>query len=331
MSAILVLALAVVAVNFAPSQTKIHTSASSVSSTTTLGNSSLNQGSTTSNNVVESSTTSTSLLESTTYVTSSTCSSVTSSAVTNTSSTVNGLAISLVIAQPVACFLTLSSATFVSNETFPLTVTSPQSTSVQLQALNVPQGVLVYFEPTEVTATPNGAAATMTIAGAVQPFTSGGADASMLVEAAAGNLSVSLNIQLIVAPLSIISSSLTPTTLHEFLTNENGPSYQTYGIVYGPAGAATYSPLPVSFSVTGMLVNGDVVALPSWFQLLNANFTFSLLPDQPIYFVMASNAISAPPGTYQLVVQENIDGASYSTVMSLIVVAPIGPVQLPSP
>jgi hypothetical protein len=170
----------------------------------------------------------------------------------------------------------------------------------------------------------------MTIAGAVRPFTPVDGRPILGIEAAAGNLSVSLGMQLQVAPLSIVSSSSTPMVFYELQTsaNVNQTSDQTYGIAYQPQGNAPSSPFPVSFSVTGMLVNGDVIALPTWLHLLNPNQSFSLLPDRPIYFVMRLMVVSAPPGTYQLAVQETVGGNSYSGIWSLVVFAPV---QQPNP
>ncbi len=214
---------------------------------------------------------------------------------------------------------------FVAYEEFPIAVYSNEIMNITLKALNVPDGVFVKFVPEHLlNVGPDGASATMILAGAVKPFTEPIPDTkTMIIQAESSNGNSAG------APLLIIQTH-NLTILHtagpiwfpkSIEININGNIFGVFGVVYDPEGVSDRS-LSVNLSILGLLKDGKILPLPSWLQMDIPTHSFSLNATEPFYFIIKANTSSAAVGTHTIAIDEIINGEHFTQNLQVTVIEP---------
>jgi hypothetical protein len=212
----------------------------------------------------------------------------------------------------------------VSYEEFPITVRSQDVTNISLTALDIPNGVWVKFMPSIL---PNvdskGTGAEMILAGAVKPLTPGTRNTSIIIQTTNSKNVSSLvdfpiiqtqNLTIMDSP-SIINlvAGLNPTT--------NSSAFTAYGVVYDSLKPALNESLNVKLSVIGLNSDSGVVPLPNWLKVSLPMSDFTLQINQPYYFSIGVTTQSAPAGSVEVVIRENIAWNTYYEYLNVTIFA----------
>jgi hypothetical protein len=59
--------------------------------------------------------------------------------------------------------------------------------------------------------------------------------------------------------------------------------------------------------------------MPQWLQILNKSGSFVLAPQEVTYFQIGVKTSSAPPGSYDLEIQETIAGQTFETNLTVVI------------
>jgi hypothetical protein len=214
------------------------------------------------------------------------------------------------------------STSFPASELIPLTVSSSIPSQVCMSETYAPRGVWVHFSPSVVSATPNGTTTQLILAGAVQS-TSKGPNSTLVVQADSGASSVSsLSIPIIfIQNLTVLHTTGPlgfPSPLMMYSTDKSTP---IFGVVYDPSSVSSNSSIGVTFSINGM-GNGSLAPMPDWLTVTPLNTSITLSPYMPEYFEFVARAHSAPAGTYEVQVGEQIEGTVYNSTLTIVVTPP---------
>jgi len=227
--------------------------------------------------------------------------------------------VSLSLGEPITKIINFSyeggSTTFPATENVPLTVTSAFPVKVCLSAVDVPTGVWLHFDPQVVEATPNGTVAQIVLAGAVEaPH---GGSSTVILQATNGTSPLgSLRIELDPFQQMAVMNSIGPLGLLTATQSDpSGTQALVQGAVYDPS-VGSNSSISVAFSVDGMLNSSDD-SMPFFLTVTPLNATMILSPDVPAYFSFAVRTSSAPPGTYQIRIGEEIEGQTYHATLTV--------------
>ena len=228
---------------------------------------------------------------------------------------------------------------FVGYETFPVTIQAAPGTDVTLQTGGVlasPQladegngTVWTSFNPPSVTTGPSGAAtSTLTLAGAVMPFTSvsnGSTDALPIIAQASGSVSVA---NLTIVPTDSVEAVMRapgpfPLPASESASGSSNVDLFPFGVVYSPGPGAAPQPLNVSVDVLGSWSNGAVAPLPQSISVVVDQTDLSVPPDELIFLAIDINttATNDTQTAYNLTLalRETVNGQSYTETLALSV------------
>jgi hypothetical protein len=219
-----------------------------------------------------------------------------------------------------------SSSIFVESEVFPLTLTSPTDVGVNLTAQDVPQNVWVHFIPSELTVSPNGTLARMTISGGVQ-FAGPSINETMMVGATYGDASTLIPFTFVrTFNISVVQSASYPVEFPTPLTTSSDSiTVSPYAAVYDPSASSDAPSVTAGISVLGLLAkNGTVMSMPSWLQVSFSNSSLLLTSNEPGFFMVAANTTtSAPYGTYQIAIAETLAGGHQAIVPLTVIIGPL--------
>jgi hypothetical protein len=173
-------------------------------------------------------------------------------------------------------------------EIVPITVYSPRTTAVNLASLTLDQGGWLKILPSYLPSVgPQGANATIYMVG-VGPTTNQFNNSLFIGASGADGLTGDAVIPIEGSTSVAAVSGPGPVSLSAGGGLACPPCMETVGLVYDPANGSSKSPMPVTFSVEGLVsANGSIVPLPSW---LDAGF-----PAQNVSF-----GSSTPPRTTTL-------------------------------
>ncbi|MDA4135069.1 MAG: hypothetical protein OK441_05830 [Thaumarchaeota archaeon] len=232
-------------------------------------------------------------------------------------------------------------------EEFPVTVTSNTTTDVVLSSPSPPFGVWVEFVPSELQDVgPQGAHATMLLAGDTEVSEGGPNSASLFVDAfsPAGGLTGESVIPLHAAfgftnilrsvgpvgfPLNPGYSGVTFFSLNSTANQTSFPpvadgnqtNYAVLTNVYDPGtvgGTQAASSLSVKITGVGLMQNGSEVALPSWIVVKPVNASFVMAADEPYDLQVCVTISDSPPlGDFTVALNESVNGQSFTGEMSV--------------
>ena len=212
---------------------------------------------------------------------------------------------------------------FVSEEEFPITISSSDGTNgnrIGLTTPDIPEGVWAKFVPTDATESSDVLSGRLKLAGAVRPFTSFPPDTFvLLVEASDGTNSPVTNY------LPIIRTN-NMTVLHSpekigfpfpIAQNVNGTNFTYAGLVYDPYenSSSQSNSLPVSLSIKGIAqqAGGTISPLPDWIKVELPASSFVLNATQPYYFLVKATTHMAPVGSFYLAIDESVGKKDHFT------------------
>ncbi len=217
----------------------------------------------------------------------------------------------------------------ISEQKFPITVTSDETTGVYLSSPDVPNGVWAEFSPSYLqNVGPRGANATLLLAGDVSTNAGYQFNSSLFIDASGstnglmGEGLIALNsedggMHILRSPGPVGFAS---DTLGVIFSQGVTPSTETNQTNYA-VGGGLYDPTPGSFSnatlsvkITGVALveNGTEVRLPSWLQVTPVNSSFVIQADQPYYFqICVSINTSTPQGTFNVALNESVNGQTF--------------------
>jgi hypothetical protein len=220
---------------------------------------------------------------------------------------------------------------FVGEEEFPVTVTVNTTTDVDLTSPNVPSGVWVQFVPSQLEDVgPQGANATLLLAGDVDPFGGNVWNSSLFIDASGSTAGLTgetvlpldsaygdMDVLQSVGPVgqvptpnpgALFSQGTTPST------EQNQTNYALLRAVYDPSsGTPGSSSLSVTITGVGLMQNGTEVPFPDWLKVTTADSSFAMSADQPYYLqVCVRISTSTPQGSFTIVLNEKVDGQPFS-------------------
>ncbi len=204
---------------------------------------------------------------------------------------------------------------------FPIKVFSDETMDIELKALNVPSGVWVRLVPNRLlNVGPDGASAAMFLAGAVKPFTHTGETETLTIQAESpdGESAKSFLPLIQTDHLTILRSPGPIELVGEIPISSNQTYFRVFGVVYDPEGS--YSPLTVKVSVLGLVDDGKTVPLPSWLGVDIPVFYFSLNEVRPYYIMIQASGSNAPTGTYEVAIEEIINGERFVRNLQVTVI-----------
>mgnify|MGYP001551463268 CR=1 FL=1 len=217
-----------------------------------------------------------------------------------------------------------SSLEFVATEEFPITIFSSKKTHVELKILNLPKGVWTKFIPQEFDLQPGNNSAKLLLVGAVEPFTPTSDNTTLTIFAKSSNDNITKRLPVIQTEnITILNTSGPIEFSNGIIFNQNGSSFQTYGVVYDPTQNFVNTTLSVNLSVIGSLQDGKITTLPPWLKINIPEKTFSLVAEQPHYFVIAGTTSSAPVGNQIIMIKEIINGQQFTRDLQVTVPKPI--------
>lgn len=201
---------------------------------------------------------------------------------------------------------------FITHQEIPLTITSPAQTQVHLEITQLPNGGWVEIVPKTVEVGPEGATATIMMAGAERPpginpsvthamevraISEDGSEAAVFVP-----MRVAQNVTVLHSPGPILFGTTVPI-------NSNQKQNAVFGTVYDPQDNSKQ--IRVSLSVLGF-VNGTTVGpLPKWLSVEIPNSTFTLDALKPYYFMIYPKTSSAPEGKFSVAIGEEVGGEHF--------------------
>jgi len=225
------------------------------------------------------------------------------------------------------CVPTLGCGSFSGYEEYAITVYSDERRNIELETLNVPEGVYARFVPDRLSNVgPEGTSTTLIVAGASgprAPYPVIGAEV-ITIEAVSSDSIVARNFLPVAQgkKLTILDSPRPIEFFDEIWIDTSGTNYQSFGVVYDPYESLNGS-LSVNLSVLGLLKGGEIFPIPSWLQLEIPKDSFALNATKPYYFIIKANTDSAPVGTHTIVIEEIIAGQHFVEKLKIRVLEPI--------
>jgi len=265
----------------------------------------------------------------------------------------NGITVS--VGQPSTTYASFSGAacgggprsTGPGEEEFPVTVTSNTTTDVVLSSPSPPFGVWVEFVPSELQDVgPQGAHATMLLAGDIEVSEAGPNSASLFVDAFSptggltGESVIPLhaafgftNVLRAVGPVGYpanpgysgvtffsLNSAANQTSFPP-VADGNQTHYAVLTNVYDPrtvGGTQAASSLSVKITGVGLMQNGSEVALPSWIVVKPVNASFVMAADVPYDLQVCVTISDSPPlGDFTVALNESVNGQPFTGEMSV--------------
>jgi hypothetical protein len=213
----------------------------------------------------------------------------------------------------------------VSYEDIPIKVTSGWDTAVTLAVADLPDGSWARFIPDPLNVGPSSNFTTLVLAGMVEPFVATRYNVTVNVRVTSQNNTESeTNIAVVREGNITIANAVQLIELQSFspkwITNPNATSVEAFGIVYSPDGTVHPSTLNVHLSIGGLASTGGRDTLPDWLRISVRNQSFALSPNQPAYVSLMATTTAAPVGTYQIIVNETVNGEEFSVEIPLAVV-----------
>jgi len=217
---------------------------------------------------------------------------------------------------------------FVGEEEFPVTVTANATTNVNLASPNVPYGVWVKFVPSQLeNVGPQGAGATMPLAGDVSPFGGNVYNSSLFIDASGSSGGLTgetvlpldsayggMNVLQSAGPVGEIKTPNPEVMFGGQGTAQNQTNYAVLGDVYDPsAGTAGGSSLAVTITGVGLMQNSTEIPPPNWLNVTPASSSFVMSADQPYYLqVCVTISSAAPLGGFTVILDEKVNGQQFS-------------------
>ena len=225
-------------------------------------------------------------------------------------------------------------------QTILVTVFAASSTATSLTPVTVPSYAWVYFAQNQITATPAGAVANLTMMGAVETDQNLSEAQALVVGAgSAGDSGVANTTTFYVRPESIpflvVHNSSSAATVIPNVSNlgavdENSSGTDPWTLVYDPSTnpSAPHS-LNVSLEVLGLEVNGAVQPMPNFLRVGFLNSTFTLNEYQPAFNAVHvwNNVVLTAIGShesYEVAVKETINGLSQIAYLQVEIYGPTG-------
>jgi hypothetical protein len=216
-------------------------------------------------------------------------------------------------------------------EEFPVTVTSDTTSDVTLTSPNVPYGVWVQFVPSQLEDVgPQGANATMLLAGDSNPNGGDSLNYSLFIDASSSSGGftgeTALPLDAAYGQMQVLQSAgpfgELPTANPRVVFFQSAPldegqnqtNYAVIGDVYDPLPGTTQgSSLAVTITGVGLMQNATETPLPGWLQVTPVNSSFVMLTDQPYYLqVCVDISALAPQGSFTVVLNERVNGQPFS-------------------
>ena len=212
---------------------------------------------------------------------------------------------------------------FPESEEFPVTIYSTSKTNYTFSLLNLPKGVWAEFLPEQFEVGPGNWSTNLLLVGAVKPFvpTPGNITLIILAESPNGIKMEGLLPILQTENLTILKNPGPINFPKKMIFNQDGPSLQTFGVVYAPTDPAN-APLTVGLSVIGFIEDGKISQMPSWLRIQFPEESILLRPNHPQFFAVTGDTSSAPIGTQTVVIRETIGNQQFTTDLHISVFKP---------